>query len=280
MENEHAQSAPAYIDPRSGRTYSLSEPRWRSDEGLPLMITLLPGIGRGEIHSGTRSLWRYASSFPVPVANPVSMGEGCTPLVDHPWRGGRVHFKLEWFAPTGSFKDRGASVMISILRQQGVTRLLEDSSGNGGAAIAAYAAAGGIKAKILVPATTRPGKTVQMRAYGAEVELIPGTRQDTADEAQRQAERISTPAIIGRPSSSRGRRRWLTSYGKTSGSGRPTTSSYPPARAATSSAAISVSANSCDAERSTCFLGSSQSSPRTALPSARASPRALQTTCP
>ena len=62
--------------------------------------------------------------------------------------------------------------------------------GNGGAAIAAYAAAGGIKAKILVPATTQPGKTVQMRAYGAEVELIPGTRQDTADEAQRQAERM------------------------------------------------------------------------------------------
>ena len=154
------------------------------------MITLLPGIGRGEIHSGTPSLWRYAASFPVPVANPVSMGEGCTPLVDHPWRGGRAHFKLEWFAPTGSFKDRGASVMISILRQQGVTRLLEDSSGNGGAAIAAYAAAGGTEAKILVPATTRPGKTVQMRAYGAEVELIPGTRQDTADEAERQAERI------------------------------------------------------------------------------------------
>ena len=118
------------------------------------------------------------------------MGEGCTPLVDHPWRGGRAHFKLEWFAPTGSFKDRGASVMISILRQQGVTRLLEDSSGNGGAAIAAYAAAGGTEAKILVPAYTQPGKTVQMRAYGAEVELIPGTRQDTADEAERQAERI------------------------------------------------------------------------------------------
>src|SRR4029077_20632949 len=83
MENEHAPSAPAYIDPRGGRTYSLSEPRWRSDEGLPLMITPLPGIGRGDIHSGTRSLWRYAASFPVPVANPVTMGEGCTPLVEH-----------------------------------------------------------------------------------------------------------------------------------------------------------------------------------------------------
>jgi threonine synthase len=154
------------------------------------MITPLPGIRRGDIRSGTRSLWRYAASLPIPVANPVSMGEGCAPLVQRPWRGGRAHFKLEWFAPTGSFKDRGASVMVSVLRQQGVTRLLEDSSGNGGAAVAAYAAAGGIKAKILVPAATQPGKIVQMRAYGAEVELIPGARQDTADEAERQAERI------------------------------------------------------------------------------------------
>jgi threonine synthase len=190
MENEHAASDPAYVDLRSGRTYSLSEPRWRSDQGQPLMITQLPGIRRGDIQSGMRSLWRYAASFPVPITNPVSMGEGCTPLLEHSWRGGRAHFKLEWFAPTGSFKDRGASVMISILRQQGVTELLEDSSGNGGAAIAAYAAAGGIKAKILVPAATQPGKTIQMRAYGAEVQLIPGSRQDTADEAERQAGRI------------------------------------------------------------------------------------------
>jgi threonine synthase len=188
MENDYARAPPAYIDPRSGRTYPLSEPRWRSDEGRPLMITSLPGVQRGDIHSGVRSLWRYAASFPFPIAKPVSMGEGATPLVEHPWRGGLAHFKLEWFSPTGSFKDRGASVMISALRQQGVTRLLEDSSGNGGAAIAAYAAAAGIKAKILVPATTQPGKTVQMRAYGAEVEMIPGTRQDTADEAMRRAE--------------------------------------------------------------------------------------------
>src|ERR1700690_145642 len=72
--------SPSYIEPRSGRIYPLSELRWRSDEGLPLMITPLPGIGRGDIEVGTRSLWRYAESFPVPVANPVSIGEGCTPL--------------------------------------------------------------------------------------------------------------------------------------------------------------------------------------------------------
>jgi threonine synthase len=63
--------------------------------------------------------------------------------------------------------------MISILRQ------FENSSGNGGAAIAAYAGRRGDQGQILVPATTQPGKTVQMRAYGAEVDLIPCTRHDT-----------------------------------------------------------------------------------------------------
>lgn len=187
MTLEPVAVEPAYVDPRTGQTYPLGTPRWRSDAGGPLMITSLPGIGRGEIDTARRSLWRYAASFPVPVKDPITMGEGLTPLVEHPWRGNRARFKLEWFAPTGSFKDRGATVMMSTLRQQGIERVLEDSSGNGGAAVAAYAAAGGMRAKILVPASTQPGKTVQMRAYGAETELVPGTRQDTADAAERQA---------------------------------------------------------------------------------------------
>jgi threonine synthase len=182
--------APAYVEPLSGRLYPLEAPRWRSDDGLPLMITPLQGIGRGDIVAERRSLWRYAAALPFAIRDPVTMGEGCTPLVERRWDGARALFKLEWFSPTGSFKDRGASVMISALRQQGVARLLEDSSGNGGAAIAAYAAAGGIGAKILVPVATSPAKTVQMRAYGAEVELVPGTRQATSDEAIRQAETI------------------------------------------------------------------------------------------
>lgn len=181
---------PAYLVPSDGRTYPIDRPRWRSDDGQPLLITPLPGISRGDIDRDRRSLWRYAAALPVEVADPVTMGEGCTPLVERRWQGARAFFKLEWFAPTGSFKDRGASVMISLLRQQGIHHLLEDSSGNGGAAVAAYAAAAGVKARILVPAATQPAKTVQMRAYGAEVELVPGTRQDTADEALRQAEAI------------------------------------------------------------------------------------------
>ena len=178
------------IDPQTDEAYPIDQPRWRSDRGAPLMVSDLPGIDRGEIDTSERSLWRYRAALPITVRNPISMGEGCTPLVSRNWRGTHTLFKLEWFAPTGSFKDRGASVMLSLLREQGISHVLEDSSGNGGAAIAAYASAGGLRAKILTPASTQPAKTVQMRAYGAEVALVPGSRKDTSDEAERQAEHI------------------------------------------------------------------------------------------
>ena len=190
MANKLAAEKAAYIDPETDRAYPLDVPRWRSATGGPLMISALPGMNRASIDRTERSLWRYRAAFPVAVTEPISMGEGCTPLVRRPWQGGEVLFKLEWFSPTGSFKDRGGSVMMSMLREQGICHVLEDSSGNGGAAIAAYASAGGMKAKILTPAHTQPAKTAQMRAYGAEVELVPGTRQSTADEAERQAEHI------------------------------------------------------------------------------------------
>ena len=177
----------AYLDPSSGETFPLDTPRWHGSAAngrpAPLLLTQLPGIVRGQIDTGTRSLWRYAASLPLPVPDPITMGEGCTPLVRRVLHGAPAHLKCEWFMPSGSFKDRGASVMLSLLRQQGIGHVLEDSSGNGGAAVAAYAAAGGMRATIMTPASTSPAKTVQMRAYGAEVELIPGTRQDTADAA-------------------------------------------------------------------------------------------------
>ena len=181
---------PAYLDMDTGQRLPLDLPCWRSPSGRPLMITPLPGITRHEIDWARRSLWRYAPSLPLAVADPISLGEGCTPLIRRRIDGVEAWCKLEWMMPTGSFKDRGASVMLSVLRQQGVNTVLEDSSGNGGAAIACYAAAGGMRAKILVPASTQPGKIVQMRAYGAEVELVEGPRQATADEAVRQSDRI------------------------------------------------------------------------------------------
>ena len=162
---------PSYLDPRTGRTWPLDRPRWCGDDGAPLMLTPMPGIGRDDIEQGERSLWRYRAALPPLAAGapPISMGEGRTPLVPRSVGGATALLKCEWFMPTGSFKDRGASVMLSLLRAQGVREVLEDSSGNGGAAVAAYAAAGGMRARILVPESTSPAKAVQARASGAAI---------------------------------------------------------------------------------------------------------------
>jgi threonine synthase len=177
----------SYLDPRSGALYPLATPRWCGDGGAPLLLTPGAGIGREEVDGSVRSLWRYRAAFPFQVDAPITMGEGCTPLLPRALHGGVAHLKCEWFMPTGSFKDRGASVMLSLLRAQGVSAVLEDSSGNGGAAVSAYAAAGGMAATIMAPSSTSPAKTVQMRAHGATVELIPGTRQDTSAAAEARA---------------------------------------------------------------------------------------------
>jgi threonine synthase len=145
------------------------------------------GISRDEIDGRTRSLWRYRAVLPVDIAKPISLGEGCTPLVQQSWGDLRPHFKLEWFNPTGSFKDRGSAVLLSFLRQIGVDAILEDSSGNGGSSMAGLGAAGGMRVKILAPASTSPAKIAQVRAYGAEIQLVEGPREESEAEAIRQS---------------------------------------------------------------------------------------------
>ncbi|MFC3998260.1 pyridoxal-phosphate dependent enzyme [Nocardiopsis sediminis] len=171
---------------RDGRRYPLDEPRWRGDDGSPLMVSPQPGLTRADVDSSVRSQWRYAAALPIRPA-PVSLGEGCTPLLDVRLSGVPLAVKPEWFNPTASFKDRGTSVMVSVLAHQGIGAILEDSSGNGGASVAAYAAAAGIRATILAPESTSAAKTLQSRVHGAEVELVPGPRQATADEAVRRS---------------------------------------------------------------------------------------------
>ncbi len=180
---------PAYLDPESGARYPIDEPRWRSDEGTPLMVSPGPGIDPDDIDGGTRSIWRYRAALPIGIPDPITLGEGCTPLVEGEWAGSRTRFKLEWFSPSGSFKDRGASVMLSALRAQGVERVIEDSSGNGGAAIAAYGAAGGLDVTVFAPASTSPAKLAQARAYGARIELVDGPREASQEAAIAASER-------------------------------------------------------------------------------------------
>ncbi len=186
----HSITDAAYIDPVTQTRYPLDSPIWRSPTGGPLMITELPGIRRQEIDLDTRSLWRYQAALPMQIEKPVSMGEGCTPLHRGSFGGKPCSFKLEWFSPTGSFKDRGASVLVSYLRQHGIDSILEDSSGNGGAAIAGYGAAAGIRVKVFAPASTSPAKVAQVRAYGADIELVPGPREATEAAAIELASEI------------------------------------------------------------------------------------------
>ncbi|MEV7096214.1 pyridoxal-phosphate dependent enzyme [Amycolatopsis sp. NPDC051045] len=179
-----------YTDERSGARYPADPLRWRGDDGAPLTVAPLAGLRPDQVDTGIRSLWRYRAALPGDLG-PVSLGEGCTPLLPRTWGGADVRFKLEWFSPTGSFKDRGSSVMISALAGAGVRELLEDSSGNGGSSVAAYSAAAGIAATVLAPEGTSPAKVLQTRAYGAAVELVPGTRDDTAAEAVRRSGRTT-----------------------------------------------------------------------------------------
>ncbi len=132
------------------------------------------------------SAWRYAEFFPyVEKKGIITLGEGWTPLVK---KAHDVFLKIEGSNPTGSFKDRGSTVMISALwkmiKQEGGF-LSEDSSGNAGASIAAYAARAGLKARIYVPKSVAGPKYSQIKFYGAEVRKTPGSRTDVTLEAQR-----------------------------------------------------------------------------------------------
>lgn len=172
-----------YIDPSTGQTYPVEQPLWRAPAGSHLNLTPGAGLRRGDIDASERSLWRYRRAIRVDASCAVSMGEGWTPLIALAWQGTPVQAKLEFMMPTGSFKDRGMTVMVSYLKRHGLTRVLEDSSGNAGASLAAYAAAAGIEARILVPESASFPKIVQMAATGADVVTIAGSRQDVADAA-------------------------------------------------------------------------------------------------
>ncbi len=111
----------------------------------------------------------------------ISLGEVVTPLIKAGER--EIYYKLDYYHPTGSFKDRGARVLISLLKYMGIKKIKEDSSGNAGAAIAAYAAAAEIDCKIFVPASASGGKIRQIEAYGAGVEKIEGSREKVHDVA-------------------------------------------------------------------------------------------------
>ena len=163
-------------------SHSINKPVWRCTSGGLLDINMQPQIEPDSVQKRPPTMWRYREALPlVDDRNIISFGEGFTPLVPFRFSEHDILFKLDMLFPSGSYKDRGASVLISKIKELEIERVVEDSSGNAGAAIAMYCAKAGITCDIYVPESTSPGKLEQIAAVGARLHKIPGTRQDTAN---------------------------------------------------------------------------------------------------
>jgi threonine synthase len=131
--------------------------------------------------SRPRTLWRYAEV--LPEGPRVSLGEGMTALIAALRLGAtiglqRLYVKDEGLNPTGSFKARGMTAAVTRAKQLGAKALAAPTAGNAGGALAAYAAAAGLPAVIVMPADTPLANVMECRAFGAKVVLLDGLISD------------------------------------------------------------------------------------------------------
>ncbi|HEU4883975.1 MAG TPA: threonine synthase [Longimicrobium sp.] len=143
-------------------------------------------LSRDDLPGRSADLWRYAELLPVrDPANAVRLGEGWTPMIDTPRLASRIGVARCWVKdegqnPTASFKARGLCMAISRAKELGITEVALPSAGNAGSATAAYAAAAGMAAHVVVPRDTPFPILEEMRALGADVELFDGLITDCA----------------------------------------------------------------------------------------------------
>jgi threonine synthase len=130
------------------------------------------------------TLWRYRELLPLPAdAEPVTLGEGMTPLLPSPRLGRELglddlHIKDESQLPTGSFKSRGMTVAVSMARHFGLKRLAIPTAGNAGGALAAYAARAGLETFVFMPEDTPAINQMEAHLAGAHVYLVNGLITD------------------------------------------------------------------------------------------------------
>jgi threonine synthase len=212
-----AAPAPALSCPECARSFSLERQDYRCVCGNPLDVTLgHAGAERagaawkrlfderlGSVEPLNRSgVWRFRELLlPLPEAQPVTRPEGQTnlyPVGRAQAQGGHRHIgdfvgldrfwlKHEGENPTGSFKDRGMTVGVSIAQWLGATAVACASTGNTSASMAAYAAQAGLRAIVLLPeGKVARGKLSQAIAYGAEIQQVAGD----FDQAMRDVEQM------------------------------------------------------------------------------------------
>ncbi len=169
-----------------GAQYELNTRAWKCETcGGLVQIVGAPKFDATQIARQDTTLWRYRALLPLPEhATPISLGEGWTPLIPLPYRERNIYCKLDFLNPTGSFKDRGTSVIVSAVKAFGIEHVVEDSSGNAAASLAGYSAYANLRATIFVPAHASPMKLAQIQVYGAELKKIEGVREKSAEAAQ------------------------------------------------------------------------------------------------
>jgi threonine synthase len=133
------------------------------------------------LSSRARTLWRYAEV--LPAGEPVTLGEGMTALLAAPRLGASIglqhlYVKDEGLNPTGSFKARGMTTAVTRAKQLGARTLAAPTAGNAGGALAAYAAAAGLAAVIVMPSDTPVANVMECQAFGAKVIKIDGLISD------------------------------------------------------------------------------------------------------
>jgi threonine synthase len=142
------------------------------------------------VEKNRAGMWRYVRMLPPSTRHrPVSLGEGGTPVVRGAFA--NILMKLEYVSPTGSFKDRGSATALTSMRNivGDVRGICEDSSGNAGASLAAYSAAAGLECVVFAGENIVAEKALQVKAYGAELRLVKGPREEVSAAAQKEAGR-------------------------------------------------------------------------------------------
>ncbi len=173
-----------YICMNCDREYVPTPHLIRCDCGSALWVKSEKSFSKSDLITDDFTMWRYSKAYPLDKESiKISFNETLTPLASAKIGNIDILAKMDSLMPTGSFKDRGAAMVINYLNLQGIRSISEDSSGNGGSAYAGYAAKGNFDCNIFVPAGTSLGKTVQTRAYGARCFEIAGSREDVANAA-------------------------------------------------------------------------------------------------
>ena len=136
----------------------------------------MPQFSGESINMANTSMWRYRDW--LGLDQHVTLGEGLTPLVDTEVNGYTISAKLEYLNPTGSYKDRGTSALINHIAGYDAPEVIDDSSGNAGASVAAFASALGIQSRIFVPQEGSEAKKALIKAFGGTLVEVAGAQHN------------------------------------------------------------------------------------------------------